>query len=58
MPGFARSNGNSEGFNHWYKGKYFNNRKLPLREFVPKFFEALKDISRDLNPFENPLPLS
>ena len=35
IPGLTRSNGNSEGFNHWYKGKFMDYHRLPLHEFIP-----------------------
>ena len=33
--GLSRSNGNLEGFNYWYKGKFLDNKRLPLHAFIP-----------------------
>ena len=41
----SRSKGNSEGFNYWYKGKFLDNKRLPLHVFIPKFFESIEYIS-------------
>ena len=40
----------------WYKKKFNNNKKLPMTEFIPKFFEAIKEISELYNPYDFVFP--
>ena len=47
---------NAEGFNEWYKGKFTDNKRLPLNQFLPAFFESIVYISERYNPVTNPFP--
>lgn len=50
IPGLTRSNGNCEGWNHWFKGKFTDNKRLPLEEFLPIFVDSLRYQSERQNP--------
>ena len=52
----SRSNENSEGFNKWFKERYFNNKCVEIRTFIRRFFNALNDISSHENPVSKPFP--
>ena len=56
ISGLTRSNGNSDGFNIWFEGKFNENKKLPLHLFFPEFFKAVKYISERFNPIVYPFP--
>ena len=53
MP-WMRSNGNSEGFNSWFK-KEFASRSQQLHHFM-EIFINVRDISTRYNAFDNPFP--
>ena len=55
-PGLSRSNGNSEGFNQRYKGKFTENKRLQLGVFMPEFFAAVEYISERYNPIVYAFP--